>query len=485
MSLAELNLAPAMVEIFIFSMASLILLIDLLLPPSRRSVIYFLALATLAIAIAIGLFQYSTESTLILNNMYIDDGLSDLIRTGICISVLVMLIYSRDYIDQRGLYKGEYFVLTLYAVVGMMLMASAHSFLSLYLGLELLSLCLYTLVAFQRDDYRSSEAAMKYFILGALGSGMLLYGMSLLYGLTGSLEIGVVRNALGPESVNNAAVIMALIFVLSSMAFKMGAVPFHMWVPDVYHGSPTSTTTLISTAPKLAGFAIIMRLLVGGLEDLHSVWIDMIIIIAILSIAIGNLIAIAQTNFKRMLAYSAISHIGFMFLGVLVGNSIGYSAALFYILVYALMSLGGFGMIMLLSRNGFEAEELSDLKGLNKTHPWYAFLLLLLMFSMAGIPPTIGFVAKLSVIQAVIQSGHVWLAVVVVLLAVIGAFYYLRVIKLMYFDDSDDVSRVVESRPELRWVLSINALAVIVLMPWVGALQDICSAAISSMTRLL
>jgi NADH-quinone oxidoreductase subunit N len=369
----------------------------------------------------------------------------------------------------------------LFAVVGMMVMASANHFLILYLGLELMSLCLYTMVAFQRDSGIATEAAMKYFVLGALGSAMLLYGMSIIYGLTGSLDINTVRGVVAAQaSPDNLILVLGLVFILVSLAFKIGAVPFHMWVPDVYHGAPTSSTLFVSTAPKLAGFAIIIRLLVGGLEDLHFMWSDMLIILAVLSISVGNLIAIAQTNFKRMLAYSAISHMGFMLLGVLAGTAIGYSAGLFYALVYAFMGLGGFGIIVLLSRAGYEADELDDLKGLNKHHPWYAFLILVFMFSMAGVPPTIGFFAKLAVIQAVIDVQLTWLAVVAVLLAVIGAFYYLRVIKLVYFDSPDDEPQPIEAPADLRFLMSANALALILLLPFMGPIQDLCSQAISS-----
>lgn len=476
----EFSIQPVLPEAFITIMACLILLIDVYIKQSR-GICYLLTLIALLGGAYLCWHDIATESNTVLNGMFVDDVFSDLLKIVICILALLVFVYSREYTKTRELFHGEYFALGLFAVVGMMVMTSANHFLVLYLGLELLSLCLYTMVAFQRDSVLATEAAMKYFILGALGSAMLLYGMSIIYGLTGSLDIGTVRMAVAEQAApNNLALILGLVFILVSLAFKIGAVPFHMWVPDVYHGAPTSSTLFVSTAPKLAGFAIIIRLLVGGLEDLHFMWRDMVLILAVLSIAIGNLVAIAQTNFKRMLAYSAISHMGFMLLGVLAGTENGYSAALFYSLVYAFMGLGGFGIIVLLSRAGYEADELDDLKGLNKTNPWYASLILLLMFSMAGVPPTIGFFAKLSVIQAIIEVDLTWLAVIAVLLAVVGAFYYLRVIKLVYFDPPAAEDRVIEAPADVRFFLSINAFAMVLLLPLIGPIQQFCNQAISS-----
>ena len=477
----EINLQPILPEIFISTMASFILVLDLYLKPGRRTVAYVLSVITLLGGVWLIWRDFATGSVTTMNGMFIDDVFSDVIKIAVCLLSLLVFIYSREYIKARDFFLSEYFVLGLFAVVGMMVMASANHFLVLYLGLELLSLCLYTMVAFQRDSGIATEAAMKYFVLGALGSAMLLYGMSIIYGMTGSLYINIVRGAVSAQaSPDNLILVLGLVFILVSLAFKIGAVPFHMWVPDVYHGAPTSSTLFVSTAPKLAGFAIIIRLLVGGLEDLHFMWRDMLIILAVLSIFIGNLIAIAQTNFKRMLAYSAISHMGFMLLGVLAGTATGYSAGLFYALVYTFMGLGGFGIVVLLSRAGFEADELNDLKGLNKQHPWYAFLILVFMFSMAGVPPTIGFFAKLAVIQAVIDVDLIWLAVIAVLLAVVGAFYYLRVIKLVYFDLPDKEAWIIEAPADIRLLLSANALALILLLPLMGPIQDLCSQAISS-----
>ena len=477
----ELNTQLILPEIFICAMAGFILVLDLYLKPERRSIAYGLSLLALLGGAWLVWSDFSTASVTAMNGMFIDDMFSDVIKIAVCLLSLLVFVYSREYIKARKYFQSEYFVLGLFAVVGMMVMASANNFLVLYLGLELLSLCLYTMVAFQRDSAIATEAAMKYFVLGALGSAMLLYGMSIIYGLTGSLDINTVRGAVAAQaSPDNLILVLGLVFILVSLAFKIGAVPFHMWVPDVYHGAPTSSTLFVSTAPKLAAFAIIIRLLVGGLEDLHFMWRDMLIILSVLSISVGNLIAIAQTNLKRMLAYSAISHMGFMLLGVLAGTAIGYSAGLFYALVYTFMGLGGFGIVVLLSREGYEADELDDLKGLNKRHPWYAFLILVFMFSMAGVPPTIGFFAKLAVIQAVIDAQLTWLAVIAVLLAVIGAFYYLRVIKLVYFDSPGDDSQPINAPVDLRLLMSANALALILLLPFMGPIQDLCNRAISS-----
>ena len=378
----------------------------------------------------------------------------------------------------RQLFKGEFFVLSLFAVLGMMVMISAHSLLTIYLGLELLSLSLYALVALNRDSVESSEAAMKYFVLGAIASGILLYGMSMLYGATGSLDIGEVGAYIRSSSGNDIVLSFGLSFIIVGLVFKLGGVPFHMWVPDVYHGAPTVVTLFIGSAPKIAAFAMIIRLLVNGLEGLHVQWIDMLVIIAVLSIAVGNVIAIAQRNIKRMLAYSTISHVGFLLLGILAGTSEGYSAAMFYILVYALMSLGAFGMVVLLSRAGFEADNIDDFKGLNEKSPWFAFIMLILMFSMAGVPPTAGFYAKLSVLKAVVDINMVWLAATAVVFSVIGAFYYLRIIKFMYFDKADDATPL-KTNFDMSVVLSTNGLAVLALGIYPTSLMTLCATVIS------
>jgi len=473
------SLAPALPEIFVFSMACVILIADLFLPERQRFITCGLALLTV-LGAAILTFKHFGLSGVAFNGMFVGDPLADILKLAIYLAVFLVLIYSRDYLHARGMYRGEYFVLMLFGVTGMMIMVSAAHFLTLYLGLEMLSLSLYALVAFQRDSVPATEAAMKYFVLGALASGMLLYGMSMLYGATGSLEISVVRKAIGGMKPDNMILIFGLVFVIAGVGFKLGAVPFHMWVPDVYHGAPTAVTLYLGSAPKLAAFAMIMRLLVGGLEGLAPAWQQMLVIMSILSLAAGNVIAIAQTNIKRMLAYSAIAHVGFFMLGVLAAGPNGYSSAMFYILVYVVMSLGAFGMVLLLSRQGFEAEKLEDFKGLNQRSPWFAFLMLLLMFSMAGVPPTAGFYAKLLVIQALVDAGFVWLAALAVLFSVIGAYYYLRVVKLMYFDKPLD-GAVLEAGFDVRVLLSVNALVLVLVTPWIGTLMELCSSAIRAL----
>ena len=473
------SLLPALPEIFVFSMACVILVADLFLSEKRRFVSGGLTLLTLVGAALLTLRHFGTGGVAF-HGMFVGDMLADTIKLAIYLLVFFVLIYSREYLQIRNIYRSEYFVLTLFGVTGMMIMASAAHFLTLYLGLELLSLTLYALVAFQRDSVPATEAAMKYFVLGALASGMLLYGMSMLYGATGSLEIAAVHKAVGSMSADNMILIFGLVFVIVGLGFKLGAAPFHMWLPDVYHGAPTSVTLYLGTAPKLVAFALFMRLLVGGLEHLSAHWQQMLVILAILSLATGNIIAIAQTNIKRMLAYSTIAHMGFFLLGMLAAGPNGYASALFYMLIYSVMSLGAFGMIIVLSRQGFEADNLDDFKGLNRRSPWLAFLMLLFMFSMAGVPPTAGFYAKLLVVQAVIEAGYLWLAVVAVLFSVIGAYYYLRIVKLMYFDAPQDAAPL-EAGGDVRAFLSVNALALIVLTPWIGALMDLCTRAIRSL----
>jgi NADH-quinone oxidoreductase subunit N len=358
-------------------------------------------------------------------------------------------------------------------------MVSAHSFLTVYLGLELLSLSLYAMVAFRRDSLTASEAAMKYFILGALASGMLLYGMSMIYGATGTLDIAKLSAPIASRGTDDIVLTFGLVFIVVGLAFKLGAVPFHMWIPDVYQGAPTSVTMYIGSAPKIAGFALVMRVLAEGLGDLHGSWQDMLVILTVLSLAVGNIIAIAQTNLKRMLAYSTISHVGFLLLGILSGTKAGYSASLFYVITYAATAIGGFAMVILLSRRGFEAENLDDLKGLNERSPWLAFMMLLLMFSMAGVPPTVGFYAKLIVLKSVIDIQMVWLAIVAVVFSVIGAFYYLRVVKLMYFDTPAEGAGAIRIGADTNIAFSMNALAVLVLGILPGGLLALCTATLS------
>ena len=471
----------AIPEIFVFSMACVILLVDRYTHERMPKASFLLTQATLLIGFYLSLVATPAgDSVKAFNDMFVLDGMATLVKLTIFFLTFVVLIYSQAYITERKMYRGEYFVLILIAVVGMMVMSSASHFITIYIGLELLSLSLYTLVAMNRHSDMATEAAMKYFVLGALASGMLLYGMSIIYGATGSLDVGSIRNAIQGMQSDEVMLIMGVIFILVGIAFKLGVVPFHMWIPDVYQGAPTSVVLFIGTAPKVAAFAFIMRLLVDGFQALAVSWSDMLIIFAVLSMGLGNILAIAQTNLKRMLAYSTISHMGYFILGILTANPNGYSASLFYIIIYSFTTLAAFGLIIMMSSAGFEAEEISDYKGLNKRHPWFAFLIAMVMFSMAGIPPTVGFFAKLSVIQALVDVDKYWLAVVAVLFAVIGAYYYLRVVKTLYFD-KPETSEPISDNIGMQFVLSINVIALLLIMPWIGVIMDICSDAISKM----
>ncbi|MFZ2972446.1 MAG: NADH-quinone oxidoreductase subunit NuoN [Ferribacterium limneticum] len=480
------NLLPAAPEIFLTVMALAILMIDLLVKDSRRTVIFVLTQLTLIGCAAIQFATSTGEITYTFSNMFVDDLMSDLLKLFLYMTMVIVMFYSRGYIiDRESMNKGEYYVLALFATLGMMVMISANHFLTIYIGLELLSLSLYAMVAMNRDSVQSTEAAMKYFVLGALASGLLLYGMSMIYGATGTLEITGIAERLYGGGVNKSVMVFGLVFLVAGLAFKLGVVPFHMWIPDVYHGAPTSVTLLIGSAPKLAAFAIVMRLLVNGLITMAADWQAMLIILSVLSMAIGNLAAIAQTNLKRMLAYSTISHMGFMLLGIVTGVVGGdaryalnaYSSSMFYVIAYVLMSAGTFGMILLMSRAGFEAEEIDDFKGLNKRSPWFAGIMLMLMFSMAGVPFFIGFFAKFSVLQAVVAAGYMWLAIVAVLFSLIGAFYYLRVVKVMYFDAPADDTPFAAPM-DMRILISANGLAVAFLGIFPQVIMSLCAYAL-------
>ncbi len=481
MTLDSLNIAVTWPEIFLLVMACVVLVVDVFIEDNRRNLTYLLTQLTLLVTAALITLGEADQRVLAFNDMFVRDQLADTLKLFILAITFVIFVYSRDYLRERDIFKGEFYVLGLFGVLGMMIMVSSSNLLLLYLGLELMSLCLYAMVAFDRDNGNASEAAMKYFVLGAIASGMLLYGMSILYGLSGSLAIADVANAVStvePGSDAQLGLVFALVFIVVALAFKLGAVPFHMWIPDVYQGSPTIVTAYISSAPKIAGFAMVMRLLVEGLGGLHADWQMMLVILAVLSMAAGNIIAIAQTNIKRMLAYSTISHVGFILLGILAGTADGYSSAMFYTLAYAIMSIGGFGIVLYMSRAGFEAEELDDYKGLNQRSPWFAFMMLILMFSMAGVPPTLGFWAKLAVLSAVVDISMTWLAVVGVAFSIIGLFYYLRVIKLMYFDDAVDMQPISCGR-DMQIALSTNSVAILALGIYPAGLMSICSAVFS------
>lgn len=471
------TLTPIYAELFLLVMVSVILIADLFVVNQNKTLTYVMVQLTLLGCSLITVATHEQGVAHLFHNMFVDDLMSDVLKLFSYLAVSMMLVYSRNYLMVRGLFTGEFMVLTLFALLGMMVMISASHFITLYIGLELLSLALYALVALQRDSAIATEAAMKYFILGALASGLLLYGMSMLYGATGSLEVNTIAAAIAHGVHNQQLLVFGLVFVVAGLAFKLGVVPFHMWVPDVYHGAPTAMTMLIGSAPKLAAFAFVMRILVEGLQPLVVHWSGMLEILAVLSMALGNIAAIAQTNLKRMFAYSTIAHMGFLLLGVLSGGIDGYGSAMFYAVVYVLMSLGGFGMIMLLSREGFEADTLNDFKGLNQRSPWLAFLMLLLMFSMAGIPPTVGFYAKLSVLSAVVNAGHIPLAVFAVLVSLIGAFYYLRIVKLMYFDAPESHAPI-SVQPDSSILISFNGIAVLLLGIIPGNLMSVCAVSV-------
>jgi len=476
MTLEMLNLSIAIPEMFLLALVCTVLVVDVYLKDERRNVTYILSQVGLIITLFLIGQQTPESRDLAFNGLFVSDALSSALKYAVVIIVALVFVYSRNYLKDRDIFKGEFYVLGLFGLLGMMVMISANHFLSIYLGLELLSLSLYAMVAFDRDNPNAAEAAMKYFVLGAIASGMLLYGMSMVYGMTGSLNIVEVAMSIEQMKESNIVLIFGLVFMVIGLAFKMGAVPFHMWLPDVYHGSPSTVTSYIASAPKIAGFAMIIRILAEGLGGMQADWQGMLVIMAVLSMVLGNVVAIAQTNLKRMLAYSTISHVGFIMLGLLAGNQEGYAAAMFYTIVYALMSLGSFGVIMLLARKGFEADELNDLKGLNQRSPWFAFIMLVLIFSMAGIPPTVGFWAKLAVLKAVVNIDMLWLALVAVFFSIVGVYYYLRVIKLMYFDDAEDKADI-NCTKDMQIALSANGLSVLLLGVYPAALMSVCIAA--------
>ncbi|MFZ1537581.1 MAG: NADH-quinone oxidoreductase subunit NuoN [Chromatiaceae bacterium] len=470
------HLIPLVPEIAVLVLASTLLLVDLWLEDREKGINHVIAVLGLLIVIGLTGLVGGGEREIVLGGTYVRDLMSDLLKIAILLISLLAFVYSKDYLRDRQIMVGEFYVLSLFATLGMMVMVSANSFLTLYLGLELLALSLYTLVAFDRDSPNGAEAAMKYFVLGALGSGLLLYGLSMLYGATGSLELGTVARSVALQGATNQVLVFGLVFVVIGIGFKFGAVPFHMWVPDTYQGAPNPVVLFLGSAPKIAAFALAFRLLVDGMGALHAEWQGMLIILAIISMAVGNIVAIAQTNIKRMLAYSTISHVGFIFLGLIGGNAQAYSAAMFYAVVYALMAAGGFGLLVMLSREGYEVAHLDDLKGLNERNSWQAAMMALVMFSMAGVPPTVGFMAKLLVLEAVISVGLWWLALVAVFFSIIGAFYYLRVIKIIYFDKSETAEPLVFGAGA-NLALSINGLAILLLGLFPAVLLTYCQAA--------
>lgn len=463
----------ALPEIWVLSMACVTLLADLFFAEKLRDIAAVLTGLTL-VGAAVLTFMLMGQRGAAFNGMFIADPFANVTNLFSYLSVFLVVVYSGRYLRERGLYRGEVFVLLLFALLGVMIMASGGNLLTIYLGLELLALSQYALVAMYRDSLVATEAGLKYFVLGALASGLLLYGMSLLYGLTGSLDVQDIAAGLVNVTGSNLVLVFAMVFITAGIAFKLGAAPFHMWLPDVYQGAPTAITLFLASAPKLGAFALIIRLLVDGGYGVMAVWQQIFIVLALASLVVGNVIAIAQGNIKRMLAYSTVGHVGFLSLGVLAGTLNGLASALFYTVVYVLMSLAGFGMILLLTRAGFEAERIDDFKGLAQRKPWYAAMMLIIMFSMAGVPPTVGFYAKLAVFQAVIDAGYVWIAVIGVLLAVIGAFYYLRVVKVMYFDAPEDAAPEIARDDVAAAFMSVNSVALLILGILPGPLMAFC-----------
>ena len=463
-------------EIILLGLICVVMIADLFVQDRERNTTFWLSMASLAV-VAVALYMTTpSEPIVAFYGAYVSDPFSQILKLATVLFVGVSFLYARDYLIVNGLNKGEYYLLGLFGLLGMMIMMSAHSLLTMYLGLETLALSMYALVAIDRNNVTSAESAMKYFVLGAIASGALLYGISWVYGVTGSLQFGEIAGALSADaSLNNLPLWFGLAFLIVGIAFKFGAVPFHMWLPDVYQGARTPVTLYLASAPKLAALALLMRVLVDGLGSLHETWSTMIMFVAVLSILLGNFVAIAQTNIKRMLGYSTIAHVGFILLAVYTGTADGYAAALFYALTYVVAAAGAFGIIIILSRRGYDAELLSDFKGLNQRSPWFALMMLFLMFSMAGVPPFVGFLSKLYVISAVLDVGGTWLAVLMVLASVIGAYYYLRVIWYMYFEEGEDKA-VLQANMDTRLVLSLNSVAVLALGIVPGWLLAMCVA---------
>ncbi len=485
----NMNWLPVYPEIFLLIMTCVVTLVDLFVKDERRTPTYWLTQLSLAVVAALHLNYFNRGETLYgLHGMVVTDPMGHLLGFFAAVAVIVSLVYARPYVQSRDMLKGELFSLSMFSLLGISVMVSANNLLVIYLGLELMTLSLYALVALRRDHVVATEAAMKYFVLGALASGFLLYGMSMMYGATGSLSIPKIFDVISSGQPNQGVLVFGLVFLVSGLAFKLGVVPFHMWVPDVYEGAPTAVTLLIGGAPKLAAFAITMRLLVDGMIGLAVDWQQMLLVLSVGSMLVGNLAAIAQTNLKRMLAYSTIAQMGFMLLGLVSGVANGntlsaanaYSSSMFYVITYVLTTLGTFGMIMVLSRKGHEAEQITDLAGLAKRSPWLAGVMAIFMLSLAGVPPTAGFNAKLSVLQALVTTGvdfYIVVAVLAVLLSLVGAYYYLRVIKVMFFDEATDQAAIAAPL-DLRAVMSLNGAAVLLLGIFPGGLMAMCAQAI-------
>jgi NADH-quinone oxidoreductase subunit N len=451
-----------------------VLIADLFIDDENRVITFWLTMLSLFVTGVVLLATAPEMRMEVFSGSYVSDPFSQILKLGTVIFVALSFFYARDYLRANDLHKGEFYLLGLFGLLGMMIMTSANSLLTMYLGLETLALSLYALVAIDRNNVTAAESAMKYFVLGAIASGCLLYGISWVYGVTGSLQFPAIAAALMADpSLNSLPLWFGLTFLIVGIAFKFGAVPFHMWLPDVYQGARTPVTVYLATAPKLAALALTLRILVDGLGGLHETWAPMIMVVAVLSLLVGNIVAIAQTNIKRMLGYSTIGHVGFILLGVFCGTGDGYASALFYTLTYVVAAAGAFGIIIVMSRRGYEAENLTDFKGLSARSPWFALMMMFLMFSMAGVPPFVGFFAKLNVISAVLASGYAEIAVLMVLASVVGAYYYLKVIWYMYFEPAEDQA-LLQASTDTRLVLSLNSLAVLALGIVPGWLMALC-----------
>lgn len=493
--MTELNVELAGAEIFLAVATMVVMVAGLFADEEKTPLSHRLSLLVIAVTAVLAISDFAVPgSVYAFDRSYVLDPMASLLKCCAAIATFLTLVYARTYSNQRGMLggnlSGEFYVLALLTLLGQMIMISGNSFLVIYLGLELMSLSLYALVALRRDHAISTEASMKYFVLGALASGFMLYGMSMIYGATGSLMMSQIAQVIASGSANKTVLALGLVFLVSGLAFKLSAAPFHMWAPDVYHGAPTSVTLLIGGAPKLAAFAIIIRILVEGLGAMAAEWQQMMVVLAVVSLIVGNITAIAQTNIKRMLAYSTISQMGFLLLGLLSGVFEGsdaasaanaYSSAMFYVITYVLTTVGSFAVILFLSRSGFEADHLDDFKGLSQRSPWFAAIMMVLLLSLAGVPPMVGFYAKLAVLQAALAAGHLGLVVFAVLASLVSAYYYLRVVKLMYFDEPAD-TEAIEATGGLRLVLSLNGVAVVLLGVLPGPLMAAC---VYAMTQAL
>jgi NADH-quinone oxidoreductase subunit N len=466
--------APAIPEMVLLALTSFILVADTFWSKRYQFATYYATQATLIVVAYLIMSSFATSQVITFDGSFVRDSFADILKLFIVLVSLGIFLFSKEYLLQQKFFSGEYFVLGLFGVLGMFVMVSAHNFITLYLGLEIMSLAMYAMIALRRDASDAIESAMKYFVLGALATGILLYGFSMLYGATGSITFPEIAKIIEAGKADAVVLSFGVVFIVIGLAFKLGAVPFHMWAPDVYHGSPTAVTLYLGTAPKIAAFAIIYRLLAEGMPGLVADWQTLIIILSVLSMVVGAIVAIVQENLKRMLAYSGIGHAGFLLLGVLAANPDGYAGAMFYIIVYAITAVAGFGMIIALSRTGNEFDKIADFKGLNNRNPWLAFMMLIVMFSMAGIPPFIGFFAKVIVIEEVVKAGFIWIAVVAVITAVISAFYYLRVVKAMYFDKADETGPIAPVSGELNWAVSFVSIALLVLGLMPSSLIELC-----------